>query len=173
MHWHFFKQATGKQWCLRILQFNEEPPVNRICEYIKLSFWPTKESRKKYLSDYLPPTCPSLILCRPKYTHSSHMLKQQGPQISVQQKNQKAKLQVYSLLFLLLTDLSVCPRPPPTLTPWLHLLSTLHSSGHSQCLLVTALTAAKSSRAHSFLHYLSFQNPSIFLSKQLYFFLPG
>ena len=54
------------------------------------TFWLTKESRKLLLKDYLPPTCPSLIWHRPKYTRSSHMLKQQGPQLSVQKKMQNA-----------------------------------------------------------------------------------
>lgn len=80
------------------------------------TFWLTKESWKT--------PCQRLLvsnLSQPKYTHSSHMLKQQGLQISVQQKNQKAKLQVYSLLLLI--DLSFCPRLPPALTLWPHLLT--------------------------------------------------
>lgn len=145
------------------------PPVIRICECIKLPFGLPKRAEKWLVKDYLPLTRPSLIWRRPKHDHSSHMLKQQGPQISVQRKNQKAKLHVYSLLLLLLTDSSFCPRPPPSLTPWLHPLTARRSlpcipqDTPNACLwLLSQLQNHPMPTASC--TALSSQNPSIFLT---------
>lgn len=135
MHWYFFNQATGKQWCWEYCNSREKQLE---LEYVSVL---PKRAEKLLVKDYLPPTCPSSIWC----LFFPHAEATESPNFSSteESKGWSAGLFAVTAVADWSVSLSQATSHSHTLTSPSHnnALSALHSSGHSWCCLVTALTS--------------------------------